>query len=89
MTPQRPSPLAMFLLSQPLKQPIDSFALHNPYLNKLALVVEPIAPGQPGRVLCQGIWWSATCPLAITLAAGQRVYVSGRDGVTLIVEPDD
>jgi membrane protein implicated in regulation of membrane protease activity len=87
MTTQRPSPLAMFLLGQPVKQPIDSFALHNPYLNKPALVVESVAPGQPGRVLCQGIWWSATCPLPITLAVGQRVYVRGRDGVILIVEP--
>lgn len=87
MTTQRPSLLVMLLFGQPVKQPIEAFALHNPYLNKPALVVESITPGQPGRVQCQGTWWSATCPLPLTLAVGQRVYVRRRDGLTLIVEP--
>lgn len=48
-----------------------------------------IRPGQTGRVLYEGNSWSARCEGAdVEIAVGQRVYVVGRKGTTLIVMPE-
>lgn len=48
-----------------------------------------IAPGQVGRVLYEGNSWSACCESAnTTIPTGQKVYVVGRKGTTLIVMPE-
>jgi membrane protein implicated in regulation of membrane protease activity len=44
-----------------------------------------IVPGQPGRVQYEGGSWKAVCGDTIAIAPGQKVYVVGRQGTTLIV----
>jgi membrane protein implicated in regulation of membrane protease activity len=48
-----------------------------------------IQPGQSGRVLYEGNSWAARCEgSTVEIPAGQRVYVVGRKGTTLIVMPE-
>lgn len=49
-----------------------------------AVVVEPVAPGRPGKVELNGVNWNATA--GTDLAAGDRVKVLSRDGLTLKVQ---
>lgn len=51
-----------------------------------AIVVETIEPGKRGRVSFQGIVWLAQCKQAVTLQKGSTVYVTERQGLTLIIE---
>ncbi len=44
-----------------------------------------ILPEQPGRVLYEGGSWRAVCGDNSAIAQGQKVYVVGRQGTTLIV----
>jgi hypothetical protein len=67
--------------------PISAAAIHYPYLHKQAVVVETIAVGQLGRIYLANTWWKARCLQPIALAAGTPVRVTGRDQLTLIVEP--
>ncbi|HEY9695173.1 MAG TPA: NfeD family protein [Oculatellaceae cyanobacterium] len=46
-----------------------------------------IVPGQPGRVLYEGGSWRAICEDSSAIAPGQKVYVVGRQGTTLVVVP--
>lgn len=48
-------------------------------------VVEPVAPGKPGKVELNGVNWSAESDEAIP--AGVFAVVTGRDGLTLRVKP--
>ena len=48
-----------------------------------------LRPGQTGRVLYEGNSWAARCEGSVVeIPAGQRVYVVGRKGTTLIVMPE-
>jgi membrane protein implicated in regulation of membrane protease activity len=49
-----------------------------------------ILPGQAGRVLYEGNSWRARCDDdKLSLVTGQRVYIVGREGTTLIVMPEN
>ncbi|MER3478173.1 MAG: hypothetical protein C4287_19065 [Leptolyngbya sp. ERB_1_2] len=49
-----------------------------------------IRPGELGRVSYEGNSWAARCESSnIAIPAGQRVYVVGRKGTTLIVMPEE
>ncbi len=49
-----------------------------------------IRPGQIGRVCYEGNSWAARCESSnLDIPAGQRVYVVGRKGTTLIVMPEE
>jgi membrane protein implicated in regulation of membrane protease activity len=56
-------------------------------LDREAIVEEEIRLHHPGRVHFQRSWWSARCTQDITIAPGETVYVVGRHGITLLVEP--
>jgi membrane protein implicated in regulation of membrane protease activity len=48
-----------------------------------------ILPGQSGRVLYEGNSWLARCDdPQLAIAPQQKVYIIGRQGTTLIVEPE-
>ena len=55
-------------------------------LDKRGEVIEPIAPGEHGRVATHGEIWSATAGEPI--ARGARVRVVAIDGMTLTVAPE-
>ncbi|NET32323.1 MAG: NfeD family protein [Cyanothece sp. SIO1E1] len=47
-----------------------------------------IPPGGVGRVSYEGCLWKARCQVSdVAIAAGQTVYVVGRQGTTLLVMP--
>ncbi|MCL1472818.1 NfeD family protein [Argonema antarcticum] len=49
-----------------------------------------IPPGETGRVLYEGNSWRARCSdEKISLSPNQKVYVVGRQGITLIVMPEN
>ena len=49
-----------------------------------------ILPGEAGRVLYEGNSWRAKCDdEKLSLVTGQKVYVVGREGTTLIVMPEN
>ncbi len=52
-----------------------------------AETITEILPEQPGRVLYEGGSWRAVCGDTSAIAPGQKVYVVGRQGTTLIVVP--
>lgn len=53
-----------------------------------AQTIAEILPGETGRVLYEGNSWRARCgDDQLALAANQKVYVVGREGITLIVMP--
>lgn len=53
-----------------------------------AEMIAAISPGQFGRVFYEGGSWRAKCgDETIAIQAGERVYVVGREGTTLIVLP--
>ncbi|MFW6054307.1 MAG: NfeD family protein [Thermodesulfobacteriota bacterium] len=45
--------------------------------------------GEKGRVRVRGELWNARSAAGLSLTAGERVRVSGSDGLTLIVEPNE
>ncbi|UBF26639.1 NfeD family protein [Kovacikia minuta CCNUW1] len=48
-----------------------------------------IPPGKSGRVLYEGNSWAARCEdHTLAIAPHQKVYVTGRQGTTLIVMPE-
>ncbi|NJL45426.1 MAG: hypothetical protein HC922_06205 [Leptolyngbyaceae cyanobacterium SM2_3_12] len=51
-----------------------------------ATVTDTIYPHQPGRVKYQGTWWRAVCNDGITVLPTTPVAVTGRVGLTLIVQ---
>lgn len=69
--------------------PISAAAIHHPYLHKQAVVVETIAVGRPGRIYLANTWWKARCLQPVALAVGTPVRVTGREQLTLLVEPLD
>ncbi|MGF1515952.1 MAG: NfeD family protein [Elainellaceae cyanobacterium] len=52
-----------------------------------ALVDREIKADQPGWVKYSGSWWRARCQEPITLLPGTIVRVTGRQDLTLVVEP--
>ncbi|MCL1475767.1 NfeD family protein [Argonema antarcticum] len=56
-------------------------------LEKRAVVEQTIQPQKRGRVGFQGSWWPAICVKEVSLIPGEIVYVTGRCGITLLVEP--
>ena len=52
-----------------------------------AETITEILPEQPGRVLFEGGSWRAVCGDTSAIPQGQKVYVVGRKGTTLIVVP--
>lgn len=53
------------------------------FIGREVVVVEPIAPGAPGKVELNGVNWNATSESA--LAKGVRAKIVARDGLTLVV----
>ncbi len=48
-----------------------------------------ILPGKPGRVLYEGNSWAARCDDPhLAIAPQQKVYIIGRQGTMLIIEPE-
>lgn len=56
-------------------------------IGRTAVVVEPIAPGQAGRVRLDGVDWAARSRDGAMLAAGQHCRVFDIQSTVLIVEP--
>jgi len=55
-----------------------------------AQTITEILPGETGRVLYEGNSWRARCSdEKLALAQNQKVYVVGRQGITLIVMPEN
>ncbi|MDF5727558.1 MAG: NfeD family protein [Rhizonema sp. PD38] len=48
-----------------------------------------IPAGKTGRVLYEGNSWRARCEDDITIAAHERVYITRREGTTLIILPEE
>jgi membrane protein implicated in regulation of membrane protease activity len=56
----------------------------------IAETLTDIQPGKTGRVLYEGNSWRAKCDDdQISVAAHQTVYVTRREGTTLIVMPEN
>jgi membrane protein implicated in regulation of membrane protease activity len=55
-----------------------------------AVVDQPIAPHQPGRIKFQGSYWKAALadPNCKRIEAGQPVQVVGLQGITQLVVPE-
>lgn len=53
------------------------------FTGREVVVVEPIAPGAPGKVELNGVLWNASSEASF--APGTRVRVVSRDGLTLAV----
>ena len=54
-------------------------------------VSKPITSTQPGRIKCQAVYWPACLYKAqskTSLQPGQTVKVIGRQGLTLLVQPN-
>ncbi|NEQ32408.1 MAG: hypothetical protein F6K04_15635 [Leptolyngbya sp. SIO4C5] len=68
----------------------DFDELHPLYPNqdRAAVIANEIRPGQIGRVKYQASWWKARCEQNIFLPSETAVRVVGRQGLTLLVEPD-
>ena len=49
--------------------------------------ITEILPGKAGRVQYEGGSWRAVCGDTSAIAPGQKVYVIGRQGTTLVVVP--
>ena len=56
-------------------------------IGRTATVLQPIAPGKPGRVRLDGVDWTARAHGEVTLAAGQPCRVYDIQSTVLIVEP--
>lgn len=52
-----------------------------------AIVKDVVQQGQVWRVAYKGTQWNARCNRAATLKPGDVVYVIGRQGITLLIEP--
>lgn len=57
------------------------------YLDNNALVDREINADQLGWVKYSGSWWRARCLQPITILPGTAVRVTGREDLTLVVEP--
>ncbi|MBW4629387.1 MAG: NfeD family protein [Brasilonema octagenarum HA4186-MV1] len=56
----------------------------------IAETLTEIPAGKPGRVLYEGNSWRARCDdETLSISPNQRVYVTGREGTTLIVMPEN
>ena len=56
----------------------------------IAETLTEIPAGKPGRVLYEGNSWRARCDdEKLSISPNQRVYVTGREGTTLIVMPEN
>ncbi|NJM73409.1 MAG: NfeD family protein [Scytonema sp. RU_4_4] len=56
----------------------------------IAETLTEIPAGKPGRVLYEGNSWRARCDdEKLSIPANQRVYVTRREGTTLIVMPEN
>ncbi|MEB3830181.1 NfeD family protein [Phormidium sp. CCY1219] len=56
-----------------------------------AIVEEAISPKQPGRVKCQGSYWSAKLyhpDCQVTLEPSQKALAVGIEGITLLMVTD-
>lgn len=53
------------------------------------VVIQPIAPGRPGQIKFQGIYWKAELaqPSCGNLGVGESIEVVGRRVITLLVVP--
>ena len=60
--------------------------LEDTFVGKHAKVVEPVAPGKPGKVEFSGCLWEAEADNDI--AAGERVKIVSKDSLTLCVCKD-
>lgn len=67
----------------PVSAPLGPNALSN---HTKATVTDTIYPHQPGRVKYQGSWWRAACDDGTTVLPAATVAVTGRVGLTLIVQ---
>ena len=56
---------------------------------KYARAITAVAPGQLGRVYCEGVSWRARCEPDVAIAPGEGVLVVGRHTptLTLLVVP--
>jgi hypothetical protein len=52
-----------------------------------AIVIQAIRPGELGRVNYQATSWPARCAHNVVLLPDDIVHVTGRDNITLLVEP--
>lgn len=52
-----------------------------------AVVRNIVQPGRLWRVAFEGTYWNARCNHEVMLKPGDVVYVTGRQGITLLIEP--
>ncbi|MEO0405868.1 MAG: NfeD family protein [Cyanobacteria bacterium P01_A01_bin.135] len=57
------------------------------YIDSNALVDREITANQSGWVKYSGSWWRARCSEPITILPGTAVRITGREDLTLVVEP--
>jgi membrane protein implicated in regulation of membrane protease activity len=57
-------------------------------IGEIGSAVDPLTPGQVGRVELRGTVWSARNAATVVLAAGARCRVVSVDGLLLHVEPE-
>jgi membrane protein implicated in regulation of membrane protease activity len=60
--------------------------LEDTFVGKYAEVVEPVAPGKPGRVEFNGCLWDTTADEEIEV--GERVKIIAKNSLTLCVSKD-
>ena len=64
-------------------QPVPTNADLN--VGRIATIIEPVSPHQPGRARLDGVDWTAKA--SVPLEKGQLCTVTAVDGATLTVEP--
>ncbi len=57
-------------------------------VGEIATTLEPIAPGEVGRVELRGATWSARNADQVDLPAGRRCRVEKIDGLLLLIRPE-
>ncbi len=73
------------------RRPTQNNAIDDPiftgqYIGREVVVIQDIAPGNPGLVELNGTRWQARAEGQAAHAAGSRVRVRAIDGLTLIIE---
>jgi len=81
------SALNLFFFGESSDTPTELSIINNPCLDQEAWVTQSISPHSKGRVYCRGLLWPARCTQPVNLAPKTRVRVTGRDNITLLVEP--
>lgn len=56
---------------------------------EIGRVIEPVSPGHPGRVQCQGTSYPAVTTGKDSFGVGSQVHITGRDGLKMMVERAD